>query len=96
VRDKLILKGHSHEKVVEIISLHHRFGPNKGTPMLFKFLKSSVKKLRLFMRGSSQCKMGSTDLQEFAASRTQNLYVRGSNALSSLSVMLIHNVYPRS
>jgi hypothetical protein len=22
------LKGHSHEKVVEIISLHRRFGPN--------------------------------------------------------------------
>jgi hypothetical protein len=42
--------------------------------MLFKFLKLSVKKLQLLMWGRSQCKMGSRDLQEFAAARTQNLY----------------------
>jgi hypothetical protein len=34
--------------------------------------------------------MGSPDLQEFAAARTQNLYARRSSALSSLSVTLIH------
>jgi hypothetical protein len=58
--------------------------------MLFKFLKSSVKKLRLLMWGCSRIKMGSPDLQEFAAVRTQNLYTRHSSALSSLSVTLIH------
>jgi hypothetical protein len=42
-------KGHSHEKVVEIIFLYHRFGPNYGTSMLFKYLKSSIKKLQLYV-----------------------------------------------
>jgi hypothetical protein len=41
------LKGHSHEKFVEITSLYYRFGPKSCTPTLFKFLKSSVKKLQL-------------------------------------------------
>jgi hypothetical protein len=81
-----MLKGHFHEEVVEIISLYNRFGPT-----LFKFLKSSVKKLRLFMWGRSRCKMGgSPDLHEFAAARTQNLYVRRSSVLYSLSVRLMH------
>jgi hypothetical protein len=55
------LKGHSHKKVAEItgISLYIRFGPNLGMPTLFKFLKLSVKKLRLFMWGRSRYKMGS-------------------------------------
>jgi hypothetical protein len=35
-------------------------------------------------------KMGSSDLQEFAAARMQNLYLRRSSALGSLSVMLMH------
>jgi hypothetical protein len=26
--ENCLLKGHSHEKVFEIISLYHRFGPN--------------------------------------------------------------------
>jgi hypothetical protein len=41
------------------------------------------------MWGHSLCKMGSPDLQEFAAARKQNLYARRSSALSSLSVTLI-------
>jgi hypothetical protein len=35
----VILKGHSHEKVVEIFSLYHRFGPNadrrSGAPHMY-------------------------------------------------------------
>jgi hypothetical protein len=37
-----------------------------------------------------RCKISSPDLQEFAAARTQNLYVRRSSALASLSVTLMH------
>jgi hypothetical protein len=66
----MVLKGHSHGKVVEMTSLYHRFGPNQGMAMIFKFLKSPIKKLRLFMWG---CKIGSLDLQEVAAARTQTL-----------------------
>jgi hypothetical protein len=58
--------------------------------MLFKFLKSAVKKQRLFMWERSRCKMGSPDLQEFAAARTQNLYARRSSVLNSLSFTLIN------
>jgi hypothetical protein len=43
------LKGHSHKKVVEINSLHHKLGPNEGMPTIFKFLKLYFKKLQLFM-----------------------------------------------
>jgi hypothetical protein len=89
----MCIKGHSPEKVVEMISLNHKFGSNFGTPTLFKVLKSYIKKLQLFMQGRSRCKIGSPDLQEFAAARTQNLYARGSSALSSLSVTLIHRQY---
>jgi hypothetical protein len=39
----------------------------QGTPKLFRFLKSSVRKLQLFMWKRSWCKMGSPDLQEFTA-----------------------------
>jgi hypothetical protein len=46
-------KGTFSQKVAEIISLYHRFGPNKGTPTLFKFLKLCFKKLKLFMWGLS-------------------------------------------
>jgi hypothetical protein len=42
------------------------------------------------MWGRFQCKMGSPDMQEFAAGRTQNFYARRSSALWSLSVMLMH------
>jgi hypothetical protein len=80
----MVLKGHSHGKVVEMTSLYHRFGPNQGMAMIFKFLKSPIKKLQLFMWG---CKMGSLDLQEVAAARTQNLYARHSSAQCLLSVM---------
>jgi hypothetical protein len=58
-------------------------------PTLFICLKLSVKKLQLFKWGRSQCNLGSPDLQEFAAALTQNLYVRRSSALASLSVALI-------
>jgi hypothetical protein len=34
--------------------------------------------------------MGSPDLQEFAAARTQNLYARRTSALGSLPVTLMH------
>jgi hypothetical protein len=42
------------------------------------------------MWGRSRCKVGSPDLQEFAAGRTQNLYARCSSALASVSVTLMH------
>jgi hypothetical protein len=42
------------------------------------------------MWGRSQCKMISPDLQEFEATRTQNLYARPSSQLYSLSVTLMH------
>jgi hypothetical protein len=42
------------------------------------------------MWGRSRCKMGSPDLQEYAAVRMQNLYARRSSALCSLSVTLMH------
>jgi hypothetical protein len=58
--------------------------------MLFKFLKSFVKKLRLYLWGRSRCKIGSPDLQELAAARTQNIYTRRSSALASLSVTIMH------
>jgi hypothetical protein len=44
------------KKVVEIISLNDRFGPNKGTPTLFKCLKSFAKKLRLLCGGALDVK----------------------------------------
>jgi hypothetical protein len=53
------------------------------TKALLKFLKSFVKKLRLFMWRRSRCKRGSPDLPEFAASRPQNLYMCRSRALRS-------------
>jgi hypothetical protein len=42
--------------------------------------------------------MGSPDLQEFAAARTQNLHARRSSALGSLSIksLCTHDVYPCS
>jgi hypothetical protein len=43
-----------------------------------------------FLLGRSRCKMGSPDLREFASACTQNLYVRRSSALCSLSVTLMH------
>jgi hypothetical protein len=58
--------------------------------MIFKFLKPSVKKLRLFMLGRYRSERGSPDLQEFAAARTQNLYARCSSPLCSVSVTLMH------
>jgi hypothetical protein len=58
--------------------------------MLFKFLKSPVEKVRPFLSGRSQCKMGTHDLQEFAVKCTQTLYARCSCALNSLSFALIH------
>jgi hypothetical protein len=42
------------------------------------------------MWGYSRCKMGSPDLQEFAAAHTQNLYTRRSSMLGSLFFMLMH------
>jgi hypothetical protein len=45
------------------------------------------------MWGRSRCKMGSADLQEFTAARTQNLYARRCSALASLSVTLMHAQY---
>jgi hypothetical protein len=42
-------------------------------PTHFELLKLSFKKLPFFICGGSQCKMGSPDLQEFAALRQQNL-----------------------
>jgi hypothetical protein len=41
------------------------------------------------MQGRSRCKLGSPDLQEFSAARTQNLYARRNSALASLSVTLM-------
>jgi hypothetical protein len=44
-----------------------------------------------FMWMRSLCKMGSSDLQEFATSHQQNQYERCSSALRLLSIMLMHN-----
>jgi hypothetical protein len=40
------------------------------------------------MWGHPRCKMGSPDLHEFAAARTQNLFARRSNVLCSLTVCI--------
>jgi hypothetical protein len=50
---KIFLKGHSHEKVVEIIPLNHRLGPNPGTPTPLKLLSSPVASLRFFKKEGS-------------------------------------------
>jgi hypothetical protein len=57
---KIHLKGHSHEKVVKIIASNDRFGPTKVRQLFLNFLKSFLKKLRLFMWGHSRCKKGFT------------------------------------
>jgi hypothetical protein len=57
----MLLKGHSHEKVVEIIPLNDRFGRKKGMQTLFKFLKSLFKKQRFLKRGDSRCKINFSD-----------------------------------
>jgi hypothetical protein len=43
------LKGHSQGKIVEIIHFYYRFGLDLCMLTLFKFSKSSFKKLRLFL-----------------------------------------------
>jgi hypothetical protein len=50
--------------------LNDRFGPNLGTPTLFKFLKLLVKKLRFFKRGNFDVKLIFL-IAKFAAWRRQ-------------------------